>query len=138
MDRTFIWTASARLWDDSTTHGKFAMGWQLGPTIFDLMPDVLDWYYKHATPNDYFVNALSGIGYIHEANYAYMYPPEKQKQIWKEYMQLSKLYRERINLSTLTTYHDMLTKKWDILPASDSRAYLPTMAGHLLQVFIIR
>jgi|WetSurMetagenome_2_1015567.scaffolds.fasta_scaffold34609_2 hypothetical protein len=100
-----------RLWDDSTTHGKFAMGWQLGPTIFDLMPDVLDWYYKHATPNDYFVNALSGIGYIHEANYAYMYPPEKQKQIWKEYMQLSKLYRERINLSTLTTYHDMSDEK---------------------------
>jgi hypothetical protein len=100
-----------RLWDDSTTHGKFAMGWQLGPTIFDLMPDVLDWYYKHATPNDYFVNALTGIGYIHENLYAYMYPPDKQKQIWEEYLQLSKIYKERLNLSMLTTCMDMSAER---------------------------
>jgi len=100
-----------KLWDDTTTHGKFAIGWQLGPTLCDLMPDVVDWYYKHATPNDYFVNALTGIGYIHEENYAYMYPADNQKQIWKEYLQISKVYRERLNLSMLTTFMDMSAEK---------------------------
>lgn len=98
-----------KLWDDST-HGKFAMGWQLGPMLSDIMPDILDWYVKHATPNDYFVNALTGIGYIHENLYASMYPPEKRKQIWKEYLQLSQTYRERLNLSMLTTFMDMSTE----------------------------
>lgn len=99
-----------KLWDDTTTHGKFAMGWQLGPTLSDLIPDVVDWYYQHATPNDYFVNALTGIGYIHENLYASMYPEDKKKQIWKEYLQLSRIYRERLNLSTLTTFMDMSTE----------------------------
>lgn len=100
-----------KLWDDTTTHGRFPIAWQLGPTSFDLIPDVVDWYYQNATPNDYFVNALSGIGYIHEENYAYMYPEEKRKQIWKEYLQLSLAYREKMNLSMLTTYHEMSTEK---------------------------
>jgi hypothetical protein len=100
-----------RLWDDTTTHGKFAMGWQLGPMLSDLMPDILDWYVKHATPNDYFVNALTGIGYIHENLYGTMYPLDKQKEIWKAYLDLSRLYRERLNLSMLTTFMDMSTER---------------------------
>lgn len=104
-----------RLWDDTVTHGKFPMAWQLGPTSFDLIPDVVDWYYKHATPNDYFVNALTGIGYIHEENYAYMYPETQRKQIWQEYLELSRIYREKMNLSMLTTYFDMSNDKMDDL-----------------------
>jgi hypothetical protein len=96
-----------KLWDDTVTHGKFPIAWQLGPTSFDLIPDVVDWYYQNATPNDYFVNALTGIGYIHEENYATMYPEEKQKPIWMNYLRLSEIYRERMNLSILTTYFDM-------------------------------
>jgi len=102
------------LWDDPQ-HGRFPMGWQLGPTMYDLMPDILDYYYKHSTANDFFVNALTGIGYIHEENYAYMYPPEQRKQIWQEYLRLSQKYREKMKLSILTTYHEMSRDKMEDL-----------------------
>jgi hypothetical protein len=102
------------LWDDPQ-HGRFPMGWQLGPTMYDLMPDVLDYYYSHATANDYFVNALTGIGYIHEENYAYMYPSERRAEIWQEYLRLSQIYRERMGLAALTTYHEMSRDKLEAL-----------------------
>ena len=98
------------LWDDAC-HGRFPMGWQQGPTLYDLIPDILDWFYTHATPNDSFVNALTGIGYIHEENYAYLYPPEQRQEIWRDYLRLSQAYRERLGFSCLTTYHEMSPDK---------------------------
>lgn len=94
------------LWED-LSHGRFPIAWQQGPMLYDLMPDILDWYYQHATPNDSFVNALTGIGYIHEENYAYRYPPEQRASIWENYLRLSQAYREKLGFSCLTTYHEM-------------------------------
>jgi hypothetical protein len=94
------------LWEDAE-HGRFPMGWQQGPTLYDLMPDVLDWFYQHATTNDSFVNALTGIGYIHEENYAYLYPVKERRRIWQEYLRLSRAYREKLGLVALTTYHEI-------------------------------
>ena len=54
-----------KLFDDPQ-HGAVPIGWQVGPTAADTMPDILDYYYKHARPGDCFMNALSGVGYIHE------------------------------------------------------------------------
>ena len=98
------------LWEDAP-HGRFSIAWQQGPMLYDLMPDILDWYYRHATPNDSFVNALTGIGYIHEENYAYRYPPKQRAEIWENYLRLSQAYHERLGFSCLTTYHEMSTER---------------------------
>ena len=79
------------LWDQPD-HGKVPVGWQLGPTAYDLIPDILDYFYKHATPNDVFVNALTGIGYIREADYAEMFPTSEQEVVWNQYLDLSRRY----------------------------------------------
>jgi len=95
-----------KLFDDPK-HGSVPIGWQLGSTAFDGQPDILDYYYKHARPGDCFVNALTGMGYIHEASYAEGYPPEQRDAIWREYLRLSAIYRARIDATVISTYQEM-------------------------------
>jgi len=95
-----------KLFDDPK-HGTVPVGWQLGSTAFDGQPDILDYYYRHARPGDCFVNALTGIGYIHETRYARNYPPEQRAQIWKEYLRLSGIYLECLDATVMCTYQEM-------------------------------
>jgi hypothetical protein len=98
--------AYRKLWDDPD-HGKVPVGWQLGPTAYDLLPDILDYFYRHATANDVFVNALTGIGYIHEDRYAEKLPPSQRDAAWDEFLRLSGRYFRLLDLSLLTTYEEM-------------------------------
>jgi hypothetical protein len=91
------------LWDQPA-HGKVPVGWQIGPTASDLIPDILDYFYQHASPSDVFVNALTGVGYIHEAVYLQRLPKSEQEAAWNEYMELSRRYFKRLDLSLLTTF----------------------------------
>jgi hypothetical protein len=103
-DGTNFWRQVYRdLWDQPS-HGKVPVGWQLGPAASDLIPDILDYFCKHATPNDVFVNALTGVGYIREAFYLDRLPESEQEAAWKEYMELSRRYLQRLDLSLLTTF----------------------------------
>jgi len=102
-----FWRHTYRYLWDQREHGKVPVGWQLGPTAYDLIPDVMDYYYKHATPNDVFVNALTGIGYIHEAHFAEKLPESQQEAVWNQYLELSKRYFRLLDFSTLTTYEEM-------------------------------
>jgi len=95
-----------KLFDDPR-HGSVPVGWQLGSTAIDGQPDILDYYYKHARPSDCFVNALTGIGYIHETRYAQNYPGDQRAQIWKEYLRLSGIYLARLDTSVMCTYQEM-------------------------------
>jgi hypothetical protein len=99
-----------KLFDDPK-HGTVPIGWQLGSTAFDGQPDILDYYYKHARSGDCFVNALTGMGYIHEASYAEGYPPEQRDAIWKVYLRLSAIYRARIDASVISTYQEMTPER---------------------------
>ena len=91
------------LWD-RPSHGKVPVGWQTGPGASDLIPDILDYFYKHATPNDVLVNALTGVGYIREAVYLAKLPKSEQEAAWKQYLEISQRYYKRMDLSTLTTF----------------------------------
>ncbi len=68
-----------KLFDDPS-HGAVPLGWQIGATAA-VMPDILDYYYRHAKPGDCFVNALTGVGYIHEKSYADSYPEADRSAI---------------------------------------------------------
>ena len=92
---------------DEPSHGKVPVGWQIGPSAADFNPDILDYYYRHAQPGDCFINALTGVGYIHEDCYADNYPPAQREQIWKEFLAMSADYRARIDATILTTFSEM-------------------------------
>jgi GxGYxYP putative glycoside hydrolase C-terminal domain/GxGYxY sequence motif in domain of unknown function N-terminal len=102
----FLRQSYRKLFDDPA-HGRVPIGWQIGPTAADTMPDILDYYYKHARPGDCFVNALTGVGYIQEDVYAANYPPDQREQILKEYVDLSSIYRGRIDASVMCTHTEM-------------------------------
>jgi hypothetical protein len=95
-----------KLFDDPR-HGAVPIGWQVGPTAADTMPDILDYYYKHARPGDCFINALSGAGYIHEDIFADNYPVEQREQILVEFVRLSGIYREKLDATVLATFAEM-------------------------------
>ena len=122
-DGTNFWRQVYRdLWDQPS-HGKIPVGWQTGPTAADLIPDILDYFYKHATPNDVFVNALTGIGYIREAFYLEKLPKSQQEAAWRQYMDLSRRYFKEMDLSTLTTF-----EAFESMPA-ETLARFTTLPG---------
>lgn len=43
--------------------GRFPVGYTISPSLYDLAPSVLKWYYKNKTKNDNFICGPSGIGY---------------------------------------------------------------------------
>lgn len=92
---------------DDPRHGEVPLGWQLGTTVTDLMPDLADYYYKHARPGDCFVNALTGIGYIWEEWYGAGYPAGQRHRILQGYQWLSAQYRQRIDASVMSTGNEM-------------------------------
>lgn len=51
-------------WADPN-HGQVPIGWTIAPRMLDLAPDVLQYFYATATPNDYFIAGVSGVAYYH-------------------------------------------------------------------------
>ena len=103
-----------KLFDDPN-HGSVPLGWQIGPTAADIMPDILSYYYSHARPGDCFVNALSGIGYIHEDSYADAYPESQRPEIFRRFISLSEQYRARIDATTMSTFEEMPPERLDLI-----------------------
>lgn len=103
-----------KLFDDPK-HGAVPIGWQIGPTAADAIPDILDYYYRHARPGDYFVNALTGVGYIHEGEYAALYPETQRGKIWQDYVALSERYRARIDATVMSTFAEMTPSRLETL-----------------------
>jgi hypothetical protein len=71
-------------WPDmwsGTSRGSIQAGWTISPSAAALLPDIVDYYYSVATPNDQFVAAVSGVGYTYPELYG------------KRYRQPSAVYR---------------------------------------------
>jgi hypothetical protein len=97
------------------THGRVPIGWQMNPAALDGQPDIVDYFFKHAKPGDCFVNALSGVGYIHEDVYANNYPPEQREQIWRDFVRISGIYRARLDATVMSTLAEMSPERLALL-----------------------
>ena len=49
---------------DHPAHGQFPLGFTLSPSLYDLAPAAMRWYFDHALGGDYFVAGPSGSGYV--------------------------------------------------------------------------
>ncbi|MGA3262839.1 MAG: GxGYxYP domain-containing protein [Terracidiphilus sp.] len=103
-----------KLFDDPK-HGSVPLGWQIGATASDTMPDILDYYYRRARPGDCFMNALTGAGYIHEDSFADAYAEPQRKEIIQEYLAISGRYRARIDATTLCTFAEMAPERLETM-----------------------
>ena len=50
-------------WDDPR-RGEIPLAWGVNPNLLDTFPDVIEHYYRTATPNDHFVSDASAAGYM--------------------------------------------------------------------------
>ncbi|MFQ6099036.1 MAG: hypothetical protein ACE5O2_15000, partial [Armatimonadota bacterium] len=90
-----------RYWDDPE-RGKFPLTWSVGPSVYDLMPDVMDYYYSRANQNDCFVAACSGAGYCYPDFYADQYG--EGAAVRAEYLALTERYMRRLDLNGVWTH----------------------------------
>ncbi|BDI31953.1 hypothetical protein CCAX7_40040 [Capsulimonas corticalis] len=72
-DNLCTWQNNFQDYFNDPLHGTFPIGWGMGPTLLDCAPNMVQWYYDHATPNDEFFCDVSGVGYI--------YPPDWAKSL---------------------------------------------------------
>lgn len=90
-------------WDDAQ-HGQIPVSWPIGPLGSEFIPDILDYFYTHATPKDLFMAAVSGLGYIHEEVYGQRLPVELRERSFAELCRLTGEYMQRMDLHHLHTY----------------------------------
>jgi GxGYxYP putative glycoside hydrolase C-terminal domain/GxGYxY sequence motif in domain of unknown function N-terminal len=103
-----------KLFDDPQ-HGSVPIGWQMNPAALDGQPDIVDYFFKRGKAGDCFVNALSGVGYIHEDVYAQNYPPEERERIWLDFIRLSGIYRARLDTTVMSTLAEMSPEQLSLL-----------------------
>jgi hypothetical protein len=110
-------------WDDPV-RGTFPLAWSFGPTGSDLMPDLMDYYYRKAGPNDTFVCACSGVGYCYPYPYATRY--QHPERVFKGFLDLTAKYMKRVDERGVWTHSataDMLKVYAAALPGA--KYFLP-------------
>jgi GxGYxYP putative glycoside hydrolase C-terminal domain len=63
MQQKFGSTAAA------TGRGQFPLGWGISPSLVDVAPSMLRWYYQNATPDDRFITGPSGPAYTYPTHW---------------------------------------------------------------------
>jgi len=89
-----------QLWQ-SPVRGKLPFGWTISPSAIMLIPAVADYYYATATQNDYFLGAVSGIGYCYPDHYGKRFREPDRKRVFDEFLDLTADYMQRMDLREL-------------------------------------
>lgn len=86
-----------QLWNQSE-RGEFPIGWTISPASSVLIPDIMDYYYTTATPNDSFLAAVSGVGYTYPNVYGKRFRASDRKRVFDEFLDLTGEYMKRMDL----------------------------------------
>ncbi|MDR0700734.1 MAG: discoidin domain-containing protein [Tannerella sp.] len=103
-----------RLWD-SKGRGVIPVNWTVSPGLADLGPQLLNYFYRTATPNDFLASGPSGFGYT------LLYDAHNRKwfnaggESFNRYLQLTQTYLEKSGLRVITV--------WDEINENQMEAY---------------
>jgi len=89
-----------QLWQGKL-RGQFAIGWTISPSASVLIPDVVDYYYRTATPNDCFLGAVSGVGYTYPDLYGQRFREPDRQRVYDEFLDQTATYMQRCDLKGL-------------------------------------
>ena len=124
-----------KFWDASEAdRGKVCVNWTISPSLVDAAPDMMNYYYDHATDKDCFVSGPSGLGYampvntlaeeIEANNYV------RDDSNFAKYVALSNRYFERAGLRVVTVWDNMTDNQRDIYTKN-----APYLYGLTVQMF---
>ena len=117
--------ASDSKWWGNSHRGTFNMGWGIPPSLIDLAPSVMKWYYESAskgTYKDYFVVGPSGNGYMYPSKY-----PSAELDL---HIQRLNDYMGRADINIVevidfdSLYNTSLWDKYTVQPNIDALIYL--------------
>jgi len=91
-----------RRYFEHPAHGRFPIGWGMGPAILDLMPGIAQWYYEHAKPGDEFLADVSGIAYMFPDTYASRY--RNRDKVLDDFLAWTARYMQRLGMRTIRTH----------------------------------
>ncbi len=80
-------------------HGTFPVSWSVNPTSSDIMPGILNWYYRNANDNVGFLTGPSGLTY----NYPRSWDNKEAKQ---HIMDLTNIYCQKAGLTIINNWND--------------------------------
>lgn len=86
-----------QLWNQPE-RGQFPIGWTISPASSVLIPDVMDYYYTTAGPNDSFLAAVSGVGYTYPNVYGKRYRAADRGRVFDGFLGLTDEYMKRMDL----------------------------------------
>src|SRR5579884_568056 len=89
-----------QLWQDRQ-RGHLPLGWTISPSASILIPDIVDYYYRTATPSDCFLGAVSGIGYTYPDSYALRYRASDRTRLFDGFLDQTADYMQRLDLRAL-------------------------------------
>jgi hypothetical protein len=95
-----------RLWD-SKGRGVIPVNWTVSPGLADLGPQLLNYYYRTATSNDFLASGPSGLGYM------LLYDAHNRKwfnaggESFDRYLRLTQTYLERSGLRVITVWDEI-------------------------------
>ena len=112
-----------QLWQDKL-RGQFPIGWTLSPSATVVIPDVVDYYYRTATPNDYFVGAVSGVGYTYPDVYGKRFRDGDRQRVYDEFLDQTAEYMKRSDLKGLwimgATQPEVISRYAERIPFLDA------------------
>ena len=86
-----------QLWRNPA-HGRVPIAWSLSPCAALMVPATVDYYVEHASTNDAFVGAVSGVGYTYPDDYAQRFEPVARTRLFGDFLKLTRDYLPRSNL----------------------------------------
>ena len=125
-DNLDTWEDFFQHWFKSPYHGKFAVGWAMGPTLIDAAPTLARWYYQHAGPKDEFLAGVSGLGYMYPGVWAQCL--RDRSGALKTFYRWTWRYMRRMDMKTLRLHQAY---------APDMRRVIATAAADLPHVHFL-
>lgn len=115
--------AMAKIFEQSA-RGKMAFNWTVSPSLADISPSMLNYYYGKATANDCFVSGPSGLGYAmpYDAHNKKYYGRQSTTKIIAPYTGLTQRYLEKTGLRVVTIWDDISAMQRKVY--ADSCTYL--------------
>ncbi|NPV47784.1 MAG: hypothetical protein HPY69_12550 [Armatimonadetes bacterium] len=89
-----------QLWQDPL-RGQFPIGWTLCPAAHVLLPDLVDYYFRTATPQDAFLGAVSGVGYTYPDLYGKRFRDGDRQRVYDGFLDQTAEYMRRSDLREL-------------------------------------
>jgi len=76
-----------QLWREEA-RGKLPIGWTISPAARWLIPAVVDYYYQTSSPQDYWLTAVSGLGYTYPDHYGTRY--RDREKVYTDFLDLTR------------------------------------------------